>query len=169
MPSLSLLANRFGSLSSAWQLVGHNLDERRKKQVENARKARAVKRQIIEQILSLYPKQIKVSRPSPFCPVELQIHNGLSISLKVPSLYRYKRPCISWKINTRPEEINKPVLICRRSIDTDQIEFFLFPKTGFKGHHIRGSKHDWWTQAQKLSDLTELLQAVYKLPPNKLQ
>lgn len=140
MPSLSLIAKRFGSLTSAWRRVGHNLEERTKNGAENVRNMNAVKTQIIQRILSLFPKQITVSQCYRFSSrAELHVHNGLSILVQVPRLNRNILDAASWIIRTRTDEIDKPALICRRVLTPTESNSFYFLRQAFKAITSEGA------------------------------
>jgi len=160
MPATNTIAKHFGSLSVAYKRIGYDLSESQAKGAETKCKLNTIKRGIINQIVSLHPNQIAVSGLS--TRPQLHIKNGHTLTLLIPPVKRNGDGIMRWVIVPVELEFNNPVLICRRNLDDDQIEIFLFPKIGFEHRRTVADNDPWWSSALKLGDFSELLRASYR-------
>ena len=155
-PTPSACRRRFGSLASAYKLLNYK-SERDQAMVLRSR-LHAMRKSLMEKIVSMFPKELSVVRPAIRFRTFLRHKTGLKISVRTcRQLWPPAKPQ-HWVIEHHSKENDSVTLLALLNTDNTKVErFVLLPRLTFDRKVAIGLKDASLKTGAPMSDLGQLL------------
>ena len=154
--SPSALRCRFGSLGRAYSLIGYGRPEQFSC-LEMRRRTRALRDELIAQIVEAGPGQITAIRRGGRWRKRLRLASGLNVSVFVARAARFWKDAMRWVLYPHYQERNLVALLARLNPEnTEFMDFHVFRRIVWqKKIHIL-LKDPWLRSGVRLKDLSQL-------------
>ena len=160
VPSPSAFRDRFGSLREAYARIGYGLAEQFCS-VDKRQKTRALRDELISQIVEAAPCHLEVLQRSARWRMKLRLPQGLTVSVLVVAPTMAWKRTIRWIVDPNRQEANLVTLLARLNKQHSAfMDFYVFPRIT-KQRRFRISLHDPWLKSGvRLSGLSRFCDAV---------
>ena len=158
LPSIEPFVRRFGSLSEAFEkigFIGPKLAATRTK-----RTVRALRDQLIAQIVATNPKQISVVQIDGHFRPRLHV-SGLRVSVFVCRCAPEKANRLKWILNSVSRERGRIALVARLDPGNRSVmDFFVLPDTRGKTRYRLAINDPWLDRGQQLYSIADFVRSV---------
>jgi DNA invertase Pin-like site-specific DNA recombinase len=166
LPSPSTYADRFGSMSQAYELVGYcragsasMLDMRRRTQ--------ALHEEMIGQLVKLFPKQLTVVQHATRWRKRMRTRTGRHVSVLVARAIRPWEDEIRWRVDPVLKERRFVTLLVRLDIENKSVQdFYMLPKIDRRTRFTVRINDKWLCTGEHLESLSEFPCALSRLLQN---
>ena len=165
MASCSTYRYRFGSLQEAYRLVGYGRPDSFRK-YEARRRNRALRDELIENIVAVFPSDITIIRRGGKWRPRLRVKRGPIISVLLARPVRMAGGTVCWLLDPYPDERRLITLLARLNPrEPDFYDFHILPNIDRKKRFAIKCDDEWLKRGrplQKLSDLLDVVEQVRK-------
>ena len=160
MASCSTYRYRFGSLQEAYKLIGYGRPESFRK-YEARRRNQALRDELIETIVSLFPREIAIIRYGRKWRPRLRIKRGPMISVVIARPVRMAGGSLCWLADPPHHERRLITLLARlKPSEPDFHDFHVLPNIDRKKRFSIRPNDEWLKRGQPLWKLSYLLRVV---------
>jgi Recombinase len=160
MASCSTYRHRFGSLQEAYKLIGYGRPESFRK-YEARRRNQALRDELIETIVSLFPRDIAIIRYGRKWRPRLRIKRGPMISVVIARPVRMARGSLCWLADPSRYERRLVTLLARLNPkEPDFYDFHILPNIDRAKRFSIKLNDEWLKRGQPLPRLYDLLDVV---------
>lgn len=160
MASCSTYTYRFGSLHEAYKLIGYGGPESFRK-FEARRRNRALRDELIEKIVALFPIEIATIRYGRKWRPRLRVKRGPMISVVVARPVRMAGGALCWLADPPRHERRLVTLLARLNPNgPDLYDFHVLPNIDRKKRFAIKRNDEWLKRGQPLSKLSDLLDVI---------
>ena len=160
MASCSTYRHRFGSLQEAYKLIGYGRPESFRK-YEARRRNQALRDELIETIVSLFPRDIAIIRYGRKWRPRLRIKRGPMISVVIARPVRMARGSLCWLADPPRYERRLVTLLARLNPkEPDFYDFHILPNIDRAKRFSIKLNDEWLKRGQPLPRLYDLLDVV---------
>jgi hypothetical protein len=160
MASCSTYRHRFGSLQHAYKLVGYGRPDSFRK-YEARRRNQALRDELIEKIVALFPKEVAAIRYGRKWRPRLRLKRGPMISVVVARPVRMARGALCWLADPPRHERRFVTLLARLNPNgPDFYDFHILPNINRKKRFSIRCNDEWLKRGQPLPTLSDLLDVV---------
>jgi len=167
MASCSTYTYRFGSLQEAYKLVGYGSPESFRK-FEARRRNRALREELLSEIVALFPKDIAIIRRGGKWRPRLRVRRGPFISVVLARPVRMAGGVLCWLVDPPPHECRFVTLLARLNpTEPGFHDFHILPNIDHTKRFPIRSNDEWLKRGQplrRLSDLFRVVDQVRKSP-----
>jgi DNA invertase Pin-like site-specific DNA recombinase len=159
-PSASLYRQRFGSIRRAYELIGYGRPESYGP-IDLRQRTQALRDELISRIAEMYPTEVSIVSRSGRWRKQLQMQNGITVSVLIGRAVRVWKEAIRWQIDPNSHERKHITLLVRLNERNDAIlDLYVFPQIDARGRfHIR--RDDTWLNCGvRVSGLSTFCSAV---------
>jgi DNA invertase Pin-like site-specific DNA recombinase/DNA-binding winged helix-turn-helix (wHTH) protein len=151
---------RFGSVLRAYQLVGYQPSIHAFKSVDNLRKMKRLRSELLIRLKELFPSNVRIiQRCGQSQRRAIELDNSLQI---VVHICRPVRPTLGgeprWLLIAQPRESGVPALICFADKNMSQlISFYVVPEFGqiIRRYKVLREGHPWLAAGKRLESLSQ--------------
>jgi len=160
MASCSTYRHRFGSLQQAYKLIGYGGPESFRK-YEARRRNQALRDDLIEKIVALFPREIATIRYGRKWRPRLRVKRGPMISVVVARPVRMAGGALCWLADPPRHERRLVTLLARLNPNgPDFHDFHVLPNIDRKKRFSIGCNDEWLKRGHPLRKLSDLLRVV---------
>jgi hypothetical protein len=160
MASCSTYRHRFGSLQQAYKLVGYGRPDSFMK-YEARRRNQALRDELLEKIVSLFPRDIAIIRRGGKWRPRLRVRRGPMISVVLARSVRMAGGRLRWLADPPPHERRLVTLLARlKPSEPDFHDFHVLPNIDRKKRFSIRPNDEWLKRGQPLRRLSDLLEVV---------
>jgi len=153
LPSPSTYRHRFGSLRRAYELIGYGRPAQFGP-IDLRRRTQALREQLISQIAAMFPNDVSVIRRGGKWRSQLQLSNGLIVSVIVARSIRIWKKTLRWRVDPVQHERGLVTLLARLDESNNSfLDFHVFPSVNRVKRFDLRLMDDWLNSGQRLSDL----------------
>ena len=160
LPSPSTYRHRFGSLRRAYELIGygHPSDFG---SIDLRRRTRALRDELLAQIVSLFPDDVMVIRRGERWRPQLRFGSGVTVAVLIGRCKRVWKSTLRWRIDPNQHERRCVTLLARLDEENQAIlDLFVFPKIDRRRRFDIRRDDPWLSHGVQLRDLSALCKAV---------
>ena len=163
LPSPSTYRHRFGSLRRAYELIGYgrpgdfgSIDMRRR--------TRALRDDLLAQIVSLFPNDVTVIRRGGRWRPRLRLRTGVTVAVVIARSIRVWKHTVRWRIDPTSHERKLVTLLARLDEENRTIlDLFVFPKIDRRRRFDTRRDDPWLTHGVRLRNLSALRMVVARV------
>jgi DNA invertase Pin-like site-specific DNA recombinase len=169
MASPSTYVRRFGSLSRAYELIGHGKPAQ-SVWIDSRRKRSALREELLGQIAAIFPGQVSIVRRGSKWRSRLQLADGSMVSVIVARAVRTASGLVHWRINPAPSERRLVTLFARLSQDNNSfLDFYMLPNMNRRTRFYVALSDPWMSRGELLSNLSSFREVVTRVRSAKKQ
>jgi DNA invertase Pin-like site-specific DNA recombinase len=169
MPALYTIYKHFGSCRQLYERVGYQPPANVMFTSEQAQRALSLRKEVIEEITTLFPNNAVISRLSKRHRPMLLIDSTFLVAILLCRPARRKGRS-HWAVEPHPGERTYVTLLCTMNSNHDSvIDHYLFPELdGFKSHEL--TRNDLFLLgAVRLKDLADFYETAKRFAENRLE
>lgn len=160
MPSPSTYRHRFGSLRTAYGLIGYGRPDQFGP-FDLRRRTMALREELISQIAELFPHEVSVVRRGGRWRSRLRLRNGRMIAVLVARAVRVWKETLRWRIDPVAHELDLVTLLARLNADNRTfLDFHVFPDIGRRTRFVISANDPWLKRGIRLHRLWRLCDVV---------
>jgi DNA invertase Pin-like site-specific DNA recombinase len=153
VPSPSTYRHRFGGLRRAYELIGYGRPGQFGP-IDLRRRTQALRERLISQIAAMFPNDVSVVRRGGKWRSQLQLSNGLTVSVLVARSVRVWKKTVRWRVDPVQHERGLVTLLARLDESNNSfLDFHVFPSVNRVKRFDLRLMDDWLNSGQRLSDL----------------
>jgi len=153
VPSPSTYRHRFGSLRRTYELIGYGRPAQFGP-IDLRRRTQALREQLISQIAAMFPNDVSVIRRGGKWRSQLQLSNGLMVSVLVARSARVWKKTVRWRVDPVHHERGHVTLLARLDESNNSfLDFHVFPSLNRVKRFDLRLMDDWLNGGQRLTDL----------------
>jgi DNA invertase Pin-like site-specific DNA recombinase len=153
VPSPSTYRHRFGSLRRAYELIGYGRPAQFGP-IDLRRRTQALREQLISEIAEMFPNDVSVIRRGGKWRSQLQLSNGLIVSVIVARSIRIWKKTLRWRVDPVQHERGLVTLLARLDQSNNSfLDFHVFPSLDRVKRFDLRLMDDWLNGGQSLTDL----------------
>jgi DNA invertase Pin-like site-specific DNA recombinase len=160
LPSPSTYRHRFGSLRRAYELIGYgrpgdfgSIDLRRR--------TRALRDELLAQIVSLFPDNVTVIRRGGRWRPQLRLRAGVTVAVLIARSLRVWKSTVRWRVDPNPHERKFVTLLARLDEENRAIlHLFVFSKINRRRRFDTRRDDPWLSHGVRLQNLSALCKVV---------
>ncbi|HLV85808.1 MAG TPA: recombinase family protein [Candidatus Sulfotelmatobacter sp.] len=161
-PSPSTYRYRFGSMRRAYQLIGYGNPSDFPS--TDSRRTQSLRRDLMEQIVSLFPGEVSITKPSGRWRGALQLQNGTVVSVLLASSIKEWKQTMTWRVQPVWHEWDQVTLLAR--LNKGNLSFFdfhLMPRMDRRSGFFLRLESTWLNGGVLLPELRDLCNVVAKV------
>lgn len=162
LPSPSTFRHRFGNLRNAYDRIEYGFA--RFGNIDSRRRTDLLRRQLIADIVSLFPNEVSVVRRGARWRTNLRMPNGRIISLLMARSIVGLKTTTRWQIDPVRHESKSITLLARLDEKNESIfDFHLLPGVDRCSRFRVSTNDDWLRRGKRLRTLSEFCDAVKQI------
>jgi hypothetical protein len=165
MPSTSTLHKHLGSYRNMYKVVGYHIPDEDVFGSEHAQDSMRLRRQLVEGIRDMFPKDVSVTHLPNRSRSILRIDDTFMVSVLLSRLEKRGGERPHWVVDPIPAEREYITLLCRLDAGRKRIlSYHLFPRMNIRGNTHCSYKGDPWLRTgTRLINISEFYDAVKRL------
>jgi DNA invertase Pin-like site-specific DNA recombinase len=153
VPSPSTYRHRFGSLRRTYELIGYGRPAQFGP-IDLRRRTQALREELISRIAAMFPDRVSVVRRGGKWRSQLQLSNGLMVSVLVARSARVWKKTVRWRVDPVHHERGHVTLLARLDESNNSfLDFHVFPSLNRLKRFDLRLMDDWLNGGQRLTDL----------------
>jgi DNA invertase Pin-like site-specific DNA recombinase len=159
VPGHSTYLHRFGSIRSAYEMIGYPVFRNHEGIWQARRRHHKIKQELLRRILRIFPREVNIIRERPAGRQLLRFRDGLKVSVLVCQCMKTALGEMRWCVPVIPAERGYVALACRCTPDNTAFkDFYLLRGVDKPQAHFFRLKEDdpWWKRGKRLTDLSKL-------------
>jgi DNA invertase Pin-like site-specific DNA recombinase len=151
---------RFGSLRNLYQLIGYSRPVEFGR-VDMRNRTRALREQLIAQIVAMFPDDVSIVRPGVHWRSRLRLLKGLVVSVLVARTVRTWKEALRWLIDPDLHERKFMTLLARLDAGNSSVlDLHVLPNIDRRKRFHISLDDPWLNRGEKLNDLSRLREVV---------